>query len=221
MAELVWDALDERFFETGCDHGILFTPVDGVYSSGVVWNGLTAVTKSPSGAEASPVWADNIKYLNMVSAEEFSATIEAIAFPKEFLVHNGVKTSTNGMQIGQQGRPPFGFYWRTNKGNANDPEAGYIHHFAYGLQAAPSEAAYNTVNDSPEPTPFSWTVSSTPVPVTGSKPTAIIEIDSTDSRVTDTGLAALLEVVYGSGATPARLPLPDEIDTLLATVDTP
>lgn len=219
MAEITWDAMADRFFETGVDHGVLYTPTAGVYSSGVAWNGLTSVTQSPSGAEANPQYADNIKYVNLLSAEEFGATIEAFTFPEAFLKHDGVKKTANGMQIGQQGRPIFGFSWRTKKGNAEDEDLGYILNLAYGLQAAPSEKAHNTVNDSPELTTFSWTVTSTPVSVTGYKPTAIIKVDSTDADVTATGLAALEDVLYGRGAavTP-RLPLPDEVDTLLATV---
>jgi hypothetical protein len=218
MPELVWDAMDQRFFETGVSKGVLYTPTDGVYSVGVAWNGLTAVTQSPSGAEANPQYADNIKYVNLLSAEEFGATIEAFTFPTEFLLHDGVVKSANGMQIGQQGRPYFGFSWVTNKGNAEDEDLGYILNLAYGLQAAPSEKAHNTVNDSPELTTFSWTITSTPVSVTGHKPTAIIKVDSTDPDVTPEGLTALEDVLYGRGAAVSpRLPLPDEVDTLLAT----
>ena len=216
MVALVWDEMDKRFFETGVDHGVLYTPVDGVYTTGVAWNGLTTVTQAPSGAEATPQWADNIKYVNLISAEQFGATIEAFTFPEEFLLHDGVSKSTNGMQIGQQARPPFGFCWRTKKGNAIDEDLGFIINLAYGLQAAPSEKAHNTVNDSPELTKFSWTVTSTPVAVTGFKPTAIIKIDSTDTDVDPAGLQDLLDELYGGGATGPRLPLPDEVDTLLA-----
>lgn len=218
MVALTWDELDKRFFETGVSKGVLYTPVAGVYSQAAPWSGLTSVTKQPSGAEATPVYADNIKYLNMISAEEFGATIEAITYPDEFLVHDGIKKSANGMQVGQQGRPSFGFSWQSKKGNAIDEDLGFVIHLAYGLQAQPSEKAYNTVNESPEATPFSWTVTSTPVPVAGFKPTAIIEIDSTDPDVTEAGLEALMDVLYGTATNPARLPLPDEVDTLLATV---
>lgn len=219
MPELVWDEPDQRFFETGVSNGVLYTPTNGVYSAGVAWNGLTTVTQSPSGAEASPQYADNIKYVNLLSAEEFGATIEAFTFPNEFLVHDGVSKSANGMQIGQQGRPPFGFSWQTKKGNAVDEDLGFILNLAYGLQAAPSEKAHNTVNDSPELTTFSWSITSTPVSVTGFKPTAIIKVDSTDADVTPEGLTALMDVLYGRGTAPdPRLPLPDEVDTLLATV---
>lgn len=215
MAALVWDALAERFFETGVDHGVLYTPVAGVYSTGVVWNGLTTVTESPSGAESNKQYADNIPYVNLFSLEEYGGTIECFSFPKEFLVHDGVKKSTNGMQVGMQSRPPFGFSFRTKKGTPEDEDLGYILTLAYGLQASPSEKAHNTVNDSPELTTFSFAFTSTPVAVTGFKSTAVIKIDSTDPDVDPAGLTALEDALYGATATPARLPLPDEVDTLL------
>ncbi len=218
MAEIVWDNLIDRWFERGVDHGVLYTPVNGVYTSGVAWNGLTAVNESPSGAESNKQYADNIVYVNMLTAEEFSATIEAFTFPPEFLVHDGVVKTENGLQIGMQSRPPFGFSWRNLKGNAVDEDAGYILNLAYGLQASPSEKSNNTVNDSTELKAFSWTASSTPVAVTGYKPTAIVRIDSTDPDVSPEGLAALEDVLYGRGqGGVARLPLPNEVDTLLAT----
>lgn len=221
MTEIVWDALDQRFFERGVDHGVLYTPVGGVYTTGVAWNGLTTVTESPSGAESNKQYADNMVYVNMLSAEEFNATIEAFTFPEEFLKHNGVVKTANGMQIGQQSRPQFGFSWRTLKGNAVDEDLGFIINLAYGLQASPSEQANNTVNDTPELKAFSWSVSSTPVSVTGHKPTAIIKVDSTDPDVDPAGLEALLDVLYGRDTNPPRLPLPDEVDELLATAATP
>lgn len=218
MPEITWDELDKRFFERGVDHGVLYTPTAGVYSMGVAWNGLTAVTESPAGAESNKQYADNMVYVNMLSAEEFNATIEAFTFPEEFLLHDGVVKTANGMQIGMQSRPAFGFSWRNLKGNAEDEDLGYVLNLAYGLQASPSEKANNTVNDSPELKAFSWTVSSTPVAVTGFKPTAIIKVDSTDADVSPEGLAALEDELYGRGTTPnPRLPLPDEVDTLLAT----
>lgn len=218
MAEITWDALDERWFERGVDHGVLYTPTAGVYSNGVAWNGLTAVTESPAGAESNKQYADNMVYVNLLSAEEFNATIEAFTFPTEFLLHDGVVKTANGMQVGMQSRPAFGFSWRSLKGNAEDEDAGYVLNLAYGLQASPSEKANNTVNDSPELKAFSWTVSSTPVAVTGKKPTAIVKVDSTDPDVDPLGLAALEDALYGAGAGPtARLPLPDEVDTLLGT----
>lgn len=218
MAEIVWDALDERWFERGVDHGVLYTPTAGVYSAGVAWNGLTAVTESPSGAESNKQYADNMVYVNLLSAEEFNATIEAFTFPLEFLAHDGVVKTANGALVGMQSRTVFGFSWRSLKGNAVDEDAGYIINLAYGLQASPSEKANNTVNDSPELKAFSWSVSSTPVAVTGLKPTAIVKVDSTDSDVTPEGLAALEDELYGRGTAPSpRLPLPDEVDTLLGT----
>lgn len=216
MPEIVWDQMDQRFFETGVDHGVLYTPTNGVYSTGVAWNGLTAVTQSPSGAEATPQYADNIKYVNLVSAEDFGGTIECFTFPPEFLVHDGVRKTANGMQVGQQGRPVFGFSWRTKKGNAEDEDLGYILNLAYGLQAGPSEKAHATVNESPELVTFSFAVTSTPVAVTGFKPTAIIKVDSTDEDVDPAGLEALMDELYGRTALAPRLPLPDEVDTLLA-----
>jgi hypothetical protein len=218
MPALVWDVLDARFFETGVDHGVLYTPDDtGKYVSGVAWNGLTAVTQSPTGAEPTKQYADNINYVTLMSAEEFAATIEAFTFPTEFLLHDGVVKSASGLQIGQQGRPPFGFCWRTNKGNALDSDLGFIINMAYGCQASPSEKAHATVNDSPELTTFSWSLTSTPVNVTGYKPTALLKVDSTDDTVDPAGLDALLDVLYGAAATPARLPLPDEVETLLGS----
>lgn len=216
MAELIWDALDQRFFERGVDHGVLYTPVAGVYTSGVAWNGLTAVTESPSGAESNKQYADNLVYVNLLSAEEFNATIEAFTFPEEFLAHDGVAKSSNGMQIGMQSRATFGFSWRNLKGNAVDEDLGFVLNLAYGLLASPSEKANNTVNESPELKAFSWSISSTPVAVTGFKPTAIIKIDSTDSEVDPAGLESLMDALYGRDTAPPRLPLPDEVNTLLA-----
>lgn len=217
MAELVWGALEDKTFERGVSKGVLYVPTAGVYSSGYAWNGLTTVTESPAGAESNKQYADNGVYVNLFSAEEFNATIECFAFPHEFLVHDGVKKTANGLQIAMQSRPPFGFSWVSNKGDGTDEDLGYVLNLAYGLQASPSEKANATINDSPELKAFSFAISSTPVAVTGYKNTAIVKIDSTDPDVTAAGLAALEAVLYGSGATPARLPLPDEVDTLLAT----
>jgi hypothetical protein len=218
MPEIVWDELDERFFERGVSKGVLYTPTAGVYSAGVPWNGLTSVTKSPSGAEPNKQYADNINYVTLMSAEEFSCTIECFTFPPEFLPFNGVAKTANGMQIGQQSRGGFGFSWQSIKGNALDEDLGFVLNLAYGLQASPSEEADNTVNDSPELKPFSFSCSGTPVNVTGYKPTSIIRIDSTDADVTPEGLEALLDELYGRGAVVSpRLPLPDEVDTLLGT----
>lgn len=216
MPELVWDELDERFFETGVSNGVLYTPVAGAYTTGVVWNGLTAVTQSPSGAEPNKQYADNINYVTLMSAEEFSCTIECFAYPREFDKFNGVLKTTNGMRVGQQGRGGFGFSWQSRKGNALDEDLGFIVNLAYGLQASPTEQADNTVNDSPELKPFSFSCSGTPVSVTGFKPTSIVSIDSTDPAVDPEGLEALLDELYGRGVvvTP-HLPLPDEVDELL------
>ena len=215
MSELVWDELAERFFETGVDHGVLYSRVGGSYTNGQAWNGLTSVTASPSGAEANPQYADNIKYLNLFSAEEFGATIECFTAPDGFLTFDGVKKTTSGLRISQQSRPVFGFCWRTKKGNAEDEDLGYILHFAYGCQASPSEKQYQTVNDSPEPVTFSWTLTTTPVSVSGFKPTSYASVDSTDPDVDPDNLAALETVLYGAPGVEPRLPLPDEIDTIL------
>lgn len=212
---LSWDGLAERFFQTGVSKGVLYSQVGGVYNDGVAWNGLTAVTEQPSGAEANPFYADNIKYLNIMSAESFAATIECYGAPQGFLVYDGVAKTANGMQISMQARPVFGFSWVGNKGNALDEDLGYILHLAYGLQASPSEKANTTINESPEPTTFSWTVSSTPVAVAGFKPTAHIIIDSTDPDVDPANLAALEAILYGAPGVAPRLPLPDEVDAIL------
>lgn len=217
MAELTWDELDQRYFELGVDHGVLYKPTAGVYSLGVAWSGLTAVTESPSGAESNPTYADNIVYVDIFSAEKFEGTIECLAFPREFLSNDGVAKTANGMQIGMQTRLPFGFSWRNLKGNAEDEDEGYVLNLAYGLKASPSEKANNTKTDTTELKTFSFAVSSTPVSVSGFKPTAIIRIDSTDPDVDPAGLQALEDVLYGNGATPAKLPLPDEVDTLLGS----
>jgi hypothetical protein len=215
MTALQWDGLAQRFFETGVSNGVLYSQTDGVYDFGVAWNGLTNVTESPSGAESNKQYADNIEYLNLISAEQFAATIACFAAPDGFLVYDGVAKTANGMQIGQQSRPAFGFSWQTKKGNALNPDLGFILHLAYGLQAQPSEKSYDTVNDSPAPVTFSWTVSSTPVVVSGHKPSAIIKIDSTDPDVDPANLADLLTVLYGSAGVDPRLPQPDEVEAIL------
>lgn len=217
MSALVWDELAARFFETGVDHGVLYPRVAGVYTNGEAWNGLTAVNATPSGAEANAQYADNVKYLNLFSAEEFGATIECFTAPDGFLTHDGVKKTASGLRIAQQSRPPFGFSWRSKKGNAEDEDLGYILHFAYGLQASPSEKNYATVNDSPEPTTFSWALTSTPVSVAGYKATAYASVDSTDPDVSPANLEALETILYGSPGVPPRLPLPDEIDAILGS----
>lgn len=211
MAPLTWDQVGERLYETGVDHGVLYIPDEsGAYEEGVAWNGLTTVTESPSGAEASPQYADNIKYLNLISAEEFGGTIEAFTYPEEFAQCDGTSVPEPGITIGQQGRKVFGLCYRSRVGNDIDgTDHGYKLHMIYGAQAAPSEKAYGTINDSPEAIAFSWEVTTTPVPVTGLKPTALLTVDST---VVDADtLAELEEVLYGSGSVDARLPLPDEV----------
>lgn len=214
MAPLTWDQIGEKVFETGVDHGVLYIPNDsGVYNAGYAWNGLTTVTESPSGAEASPQFADNIKYLNLVSAEEFGATIEAFTYPDEFAQCDGTVVPAAGVAIGQQGRKLFGLSYRTKIGNDVDGvDFGYKLHLVYGCQASPSEKAYATINDSPEAISFSWEVTTTPVPVTDYKPTSLIVIDST--VVDETELSDLEALLYGEGVTPAALPTPDAVIAL-------
>lgn len=215
MAKLVWDQTGERLYETGVKQGVLYVMDNtGKYPAGVVWNGLTAVTESPSGAEATPLYADDIKYLNLVSAEEFGATIEAYTYPDEFMECDGSASLVDGVYIGQQPRKTFGLCYRTTLGNDVDNNSyGYKLHLIYGALAAPSEKAYATINDSPEAITFSWEVSTTPVNVTGHKPTASLVIDST--KVDEAKLQALEAVLYGSESEEARLPLPDEVKTIL------
>jgi hypothetical protein len=208
---LQWDNVGERLYETGVDHGVLYIPDDnGDYVEGYAWNGLTTVTESPSGAEASPQYADNVKYLNLVSAEEFGATIEAFTYPSEFGQCDGSAAPEAGVLIGQQGRKTFGLSYRTLVGNDLDgTDYGYKLHLIYGALAAPSEKAYATMNDSPEAITLSWEVSTTPVQVPGFKPTAQLTLDST--KVDAAALADLEDILYGDGSTDARLPLPGEI----------
>ena len=217
--KIVWDATGEKTFETGVDHGVLYVQVEGAYPQGVAWNGLTAVTESPSGAEASPLYADNIKYLNLMSAEEFGATIEAYTYPDEFMECDGSAELTTGVYIGQQARKTFGMSYRTVLGNdVSGNEHGYKLHLIYGALAAPSEKAYATINDSPEAITFSWEVSTTPVNVTGHNPTASLVVDSTK---VDKGKMALLEAaLYGSDEKAAYLPLPDEVVSIIGTATT-
>lgn len=214
MSKLIWDQTGERLYETGVKMGVLYPQVGGAYPKGVAWNGLTAVTESPSGAEANPLYADDIKYLNLMSAEEFGATVEAYTYPEEFAECDGSAAIATGVYIGQQPRKAFGLCYRTVLGNdvANN-EYGYKLHLIYGALAAPSEKAYATINDSPEAITFSWEITTTPVNVTGFKPTASLTIDST--KVDKEKLAALEEVLYGSESEEARLPLPDEVITIV------
>lgn len=216
MSRLTWDNSGERFYETGVKQGVLY-PIQtgGVYSKGVAWNGLTAVTESPSGAEATALYADDIKYLNLLSNEEFGATIEAYTYPDEFADCDGSAALATGVMIGQQKRKTFGLCYRTTLGNDVDGnDYGYKLHLIYGCLAAPSEKAYATINDSPEAITFSWEVTTTPVSVNGFKPTSCITIDST--KANETKLAALEDILYGKDEEEARLPLPDEIATLMS-----
>lgn len=217
MSKLVWDKTGERYYETGVKNGVLYIPTEGVYSKGVAWNGLTAVTESPSGAEATALYADDMKYLSLYSAEEFGATIEAYTYPDEFAQCDGSAELAKGVSIGQQTRKTFGLCYRTTVGNDTDGnDYGYKLHMIYGCMASPSEKAYATINDSPDAITFSWEVTTTPVSVAGFKPTASITIDST--KADPTKLAALEDILYGKDGEPgseARLPLPDEIKTLM------
>lgn len=208
MAELVWDQVGERVYETGVDHGVLYIPdSSGAYVDGVAWNGLTSVSEAPSGAEPNAQYADNIKYLNLYSAEEFGATIEAFTYPDEFNQFDGLGVPSPGVTIGQQARKAFGLSYRTLIGNDLDgTDHGYKLHLIYGCTASPSEKAYNTVNDSPEAITFSWEVATVPVAVPDMKPTAVITIDST--VVDAASLTALENLLYGTAGTDPSLPLP-------------
>lgn len=214
MPALTWDTTGDRLYETGIKKGVLYPQSAlGTYPLGVAWNGLTAVTESPSGAEPTPIYADDIKYLSLMSAEEFGATVEAYTYPDEFAACDGSASLTEGVTIGQQARQSFGLSYRTTLGNDVVGEAyGYKLHLIYGAMAAPSEKAYATINDSPEAITMSWELTTTPVAVTGFKPTASITIDST--KVDATKLAALEAILYGATEA-ARLPLPDEVKTLM------
>ncbi len=212
MAKLVWDKAGERFYETGVDRGVLYPQADDGtgYDTGVVWNGLTAVTESPSGAEATPQYADNTKYLNLISAEEFGATIEAYTYPEAFGKCDGTAELEPGVVIGQQSRKPFALSYRTFKGNdTQNTDHGYKIHIIYGATAAPSEKAFATVNDSPEAITFSWELTTNPVAVTGHKPTACITIDST--KVKPDALKKLEDKLYGTADKEPSVPTPDEV----------
>lgn len=220
MAVLSWDQTGDRLYETGTDQCVLYPMLDTVvdvtkpYDAGVAWNGLTAVNERPSGAEPTALWADNIKYLNLMSAEEFAATIEAYTYPEEFEVCDGSRSVATGITIGQQPRKMFGLSYRTLVGNdQKSNDYGYKIHLVYGCLASPSQKNYQTVNDSPEAITFSWEVSSTPVDVSGFKPTAHLIIDST--KVAAAKLTALKEILYGTAQNDPRLPLPNEVATLV------
>ena len=210
MPKIIWDKTGERLYETGVKQGVLYPHSEGTYPLGVAWNGLISVTESPSGAESTPIYADDIKYLNLMSAEEFGATIEAYTYPEEFTACDGTSELAAGVSIGQQKRNSFGLSYRTTLGNDTEGESyGYKLHIIYGAQAAPSEKAYASINDSPEAITFSWELTTTPVNVANNKPTATLVIDST--KVDSDKLAALEAILYGDDDASPRLPLPDEI----------
>ena len=222
--KLVWDKTGEHYYETGVKNGVLYPmSASGTYPKGVAWNGLTAITESPSGAEATALYADDIKYLNLMSNEEFGATVEAYTYPDEFAECDGSASLTEGVYIGQQARKTFGLCYRTTLGNdSKGNDYGYKLHIIYGAMASPSKKAYSTINDSPDAITFSWELSTTPVAVANFKPTASLTIDST--KVDSEKLAKLEEILYGkdgsgedhsTGAVDPRLPLPDEIATLM------
>lgn len=216
MSKIVWDETGKRFYETGVNQGVLYLrDTNGAYINGVAWNGLTSVTESPSGAEATPLYADDTKYLNLMSAEEFGASIEAYTYPDEFAECDGSAEIATGVVIGQQSRKTFGLCYRTALGNDVDGNShGYKIHLIYGATASPSEKGYTTINDSPEAITFSWELTTTPVNVTGHKPTASIVIDST--KATPAKLKALEDILYGTTDVEPRMPLPDEIVTLMS-----
>ena len=219
MVALVWDQIGERLYETGVDHGVLYIPdAAGIYAEGYAWNGLTTVTESPSGAESTPLYADNIKYLNLISAEEFGATIEAFTYPPEFAQCDGSALPSVGVAVGQQSRTTFGLSYRTRVGNdLLGSDLGYKLHLVYGCSAAPTEKAYATINDTPEAITFSWEVTTTPAAVSGLKPTSVITIDST--QVDPIDLAALESVLYGDDLVEAKLPTPDEVLAMFAGIE--
>lgn len=215
MAKIVWDESGKRIYETGVRKGVLYLQdAQGAYTKGVAWNGLTAVTESPSGAEPTALYADDIKYLELFSAEEFGATIEAYTYPAEFEKCDGSASLGTGVTIGQQDRATFGLCYRTVLGNdVKGSEFGYKLHLIYGAKAKPSEKGYQTINDSPEAITFSWEISTTPVNVAGFKPTACVTIDST--KIDPEKLTQIETLLYGDTSAEAKLPLPDEIAGIL------
>ena len=215
MTKLVWDETGKRLYETGVKMGVLYVQGSGgAYNTGVAWNGLTAVTESPSGAEANPMYADDIKYLNLFSAEEFGATIEAYTYPEAFEQCDGSASIATGVTIGQQERKQFGLCYRTTLGNdVEGNDHGYKIHLIYGAKASPSEKAYATINDSPEAITFSWELTTTPVSVSGHKPTANLVIDST--KVAPEKLTKLENMLYGDASSEPTLPLPDKVVEIL------
>lgn len=216
MSKLVWDQTGERYYETGVDHGVVYPQVSGAYPKGEAWNGLISVTKSPSGAEPTALWANNHKYANLLSAEELSFTIEAYMYPDSFAACNGEADLVEGVRMGQQKRTPFGMVYRNWVGNdAEGTKAAYILNIIYGAFAAPAEEADTTINDSPEAKTMSWECSTTPVEVDGFEPTASLEIDSRKFEAAT--LAKLETILFGADEAEARLPLPAEIATILGT----
>lgn len=225
MAALTWDANGSRFYESGVDHGVLYmekaaegqTPADP-YGNAYVWNGLTAVTESPSGGDVTDLWADNIKYASMRAAEKFGGTIEAYTYPDAFAECDGSRDIATGVRISQQPRKKFGLCYRTKKGNDENQEAGFLLHLVYGCTCSPSEKAYNTINDSPDAITFSWEFDTTPVPVTIDNvtytPTSIVVVDST--KADSSKLDDLMEILYGTANSSARMPLPAEVASTLA-----
>ncbi|MCI9293209.1 MAG: hypothetical protein HFF01_03230 [Erysipelotrichaceae bacterium] len=215
MAKLTWDNNGERFYEVGVKQCALYVQAEGgTYPKGVAWNGITTVTESPSGAETTALYADDIKYLSMMSNEEFGATIEAYTYPDEFAVCDGSASLAKGVTIAQQPRKTFGLAYKTNLGNdVQGNDYGYKLHLIYGALAAPSEKGYTTINDSPEAITFSWAVTTTPVKVDGFKPTASLTIDSTKADATK--LAELEAILFGDESAEARLPLPNEVAELM------
>ena len=215
MAKIVWDESGKRIYETGVRKGVLYLQdAQGAYTKGVAWNGLTAVTESPSGAEPTALYADDIKYLELFSAEEFGATIEAYTYPAEFEKCDGSASLGTGVTIGQQDRATFGLCYRTVLGNdVKGSEFGYKLHLIYGAKAKPSEKGYQTINDSPEAITFSWEISTTPVNVAGFKPTACVTIDST--KIAPDKLTQIETLLYGDVSSEPKLPLPDEIAGIL------
>lgn len=219
MSKIVWDAIGQHLYETGVDHGVLYvfdsSKSEKQYGPAVAWNGLTGVTESPEGAEATDLYADNIKYLSLLSAETFKATIEAYTYPDEFAACDGTAEIAKGITIGQQARKTFGLAYRTVIGNDTDGnDHGYKLHLIYGATASPSEKAFNTINDSPEAITFSWEVNTTPVPVEGKKPTASLVIDST--KVEEGVMAKIEAALYGTDDADGYLPTPDEVLAILA-----
>lgn len=213
MSRIKWDQEGQRFYETGVSNGVLYVRDTAGYKTGVAWNGLVNVSESPSGAEANPIYADNIKYLSLTSAEDFAATIEAYTYPDEFAECDGSAELADGFFIGQQVRKSFAFAYKTKIGNDVDDNLGYKLHIVYGAKAAPSEKAYGTINESPEAITFSWEVSTVPVPVEGYKPTSTIVLDST--KLDPTKLAAVEDKLFGTDGDEPTLLLPNEILALL------